>query len=111
MDGKSLARIGAIVFVAVAITATAVEMSRKEETAESWATTRPVPTPNDPLRAELFRCQALGEAGPRDPACLRAWAENRRRFLAPESRAAGRLPDATAPSEPAPANPQPGEAR
>ena len=29
MDGKTLARIGAIVFVAVAITAAAIEMNRK----------------------------------------------------------------------------------
>jgi conjugative transfer region protein TrbK len=31
MDGKMLARLGAIVFVAVAITATAIEMTRKED--------------------------------------------------------------------------------
>ena len=31
MDGKLFARIGAIVFVAVAVTATAIEMTRKEE--------------------------------------------------------------------------------
>ena len=31
MDGKLLARLGAVVFVAVAITATAIEMTRKEE--------------------------------------------------------------------------------
>jgi conjugative transfer region protein TrbK len=30
MDGKMLARIGAVVFVAIAITATAIEMTRKE---------------------------------------------------------------------------------
>ena len=38
-------------------------------------------TTRDPLRAELARCGAMGEAGGRDPACLHAWAENRRRFL------------------------------
>jgi type IV secretion system protein TrbL len=32
---------------------------------------------NDPLDAELARCSGMGEAGPRDPSCLRAWAENR----------------------------------
>ncbi|MER8421093.1 putative entry exclusion protein TrbK-alt [Mesorhizobium sp. M1329] len=37
----------------------------------------------DPLRGELIRCRDLGEAGTRDSACLRIWAENRRRFLAP----------------------------
>jgi conjugative transfer region protein TrbK len=83
VDPKTLARIGAIAFVAVAITATVIELTRKEE--------RPAPAPSgpaqagatDPLREELFRCQSLGEAGPRDPACLRAWAESRRRFLSP----------------------------
>jgi len=112
MDGKMLARLGAVVFVAVAITATAIEMSRNEQPAETWASSRSNTTPSDPLRAELFRCQALGEAGPRDPACLRAWAENRNRFLAPGARPAERLPDAVpAPHPPAdaavPAQPAP----
>jgi conjugative transfer region protein TrbK len=93
MDGKMLARLGAVVFVAVAITATAIEMSRKEEAPEAWPSGRPAVTAADPLRDELIRCQALGEAGPRDPACLRAWAENRNRFLAPGARPAERLPE------------------
>ncbi|HEY9579523.1 MAG TPA: putative entry exclusion protein TrbK-alt [Rhizorhapis sp.] len=93
MDGKTLARLGAVVFVAVAITATAIEMSRKEEAPEAWPSGRTTQTPTDPLRDELIRCQALGEAGPRDPACLRAWAENRNRFLAPGARPAERLPE------------------
>jgi conjugative transfer region protein TrbK len=107
MDGKVLARIGAIVFVAVAITATAIEMNRKEKPAESWASGRPAATSRDPLRDELIRCQSLGEAGPRDPACLRAWAENRNRFLAPGARPADRLPNA--PTVPQPVPPQPVE--
>lgn len=83
MEGKMLARFGAIAFIAIAITATAVELTRKEERPE-MEPVRPAQTSaEDPLKAELFRCQGLGEAGPRDPACLRAWAENRRRFLAP----------------------------
>lgn len=120
MDGKMLARLGAVVFVAVAVTATAIEMSRNEEPAESWASSRPNATPSDPLRDELFRCQALGEAGPRDPACLRAWAENRNRFLAPGARPAEQLPeaapaphppaDADGPAQPAPVSP-PAETR
>jgi conjugative transfer region protein TrbK len=107
MDGKMLARLGAVVFVAVAITATAIEMSWKEEAPEAWPSGRAAVTTADPLRDELIRCQALGEAGPRDPACLRAWAENRNRFLAPGARPAERLPDMA----PAPRNdttPQPG---
>lgn len=94
MDGKMLARLGAVVFVAVAVTATAIEMSRNEEPAESWASSRSNTASSDPLRDELFRCQALGEAGPRDAACLRAWAENRNRFLAPGARPAERMPEA-----------------
>lgn len=120
MDGKLLARLGAVVFVAVAITATAIEMSRNQEAGESWTSSRPTMVSPDPLRDELFRCQALGEAGPRDPACLRAWAENRRRFLdpgaqpAPPLSAAAPAPrpstDLTPPAQPAPASP-PAEAR
>ena len=49
MDGKLLARLGAIIFVAVAITATAIEMTRKEDAPASQVL-RPVPdTPADPL--------------------------------------------------------------
>lgn len=93
MDGKLLARLGAVVFVAVAITATAIEMNRKEEAPELWASGRAAQAQTDPLRDELIRCQGLGEAGPRDTACLRAWAENRNRFLAPGARPAERLPE------------------
>jgi conjugative transfer region protein TrbK len=101
MDMKMLARLGALVFVAVAILATAVEFGRKE--------VEPSPLPSassgepDPLRAELVRCQMLGEAGIRDTACLRAWAENRRRFMAPGARSMERLsetPPSTAAEDP-----------
>ena len=101
MDMKMLARLGALVFVAVAILATAVEFGRKE--------VEPSPLPSassgepDPLRAELVRCQMLGEAGIRDTACLRAWAENRRRFMAPGARPMERLsetPPSTAAEDP-----------
>jgi conjugative transfer region protein TrbK len=81
MDGKTLARLGAVVFVAVAVTATAIEMTRKDDQQDSpHAQARSV-TERDPLDAELARCSGMGEAGPRDPSCLRAWDENRRRFL------------------------------
>ncbi|MES2174846.1 MAG: putative entry exclusion protein TrbK-alt [Pseudomonadota bacterium] len=93
MDGKMLARLGAVVFVAVAVTATAIEMTRKEEAPETWPSDRAAEEPADPLRDALIRCQALGEEGPRDPECRRAWAENRQRFLAPGARPAERLPD------------------
>ena len=80
MDGKLLARLGTIVFVGVAITATAIEMTRKEE--EPVQALRPSEDmPADPLRAAQRRCQLLGEAAVRDTECLRTWAETRDRFL------------------------------
>ena len=81
MDGKTLARIGAIAFVTLAIVASAIEMNRKEETREVFAGAAKVQTGPDPLAAALGRCSGLGEAGPRDRSCLAAWAANRRRFL------------------------------
>jgi conjugative transfer region protein TrbK len=95
MDAKMLARLGAIVFAAVAITATAIELTRKEQEPNVSGLHRVQGEPVDPLRAELIWCAGIGEAGPRDPGCLRAWAENRERFLAPGSRPAERLPEAS----------------
>ena len=91
MDGKLLARMGAIIFVAIAITATVIEMTREDEPAQ----THPAPTfqPSaDPLRQSLRRCQQLGEAAVKDPDCLAIWAENRDRFL-------GRTPVPAAPHQ------------
>lgn len=81
MDGKTLARIGAVVFVAVAIVATAIELNRTPDSQNSAPTVaRPAPE-RDPLDAELARCSGIGEAGSRDPSCLKAWGQARRRFL------------------------------
>ncbi len=83
MDGKVLTRIGAIVFVAVVVTAAVIDMARRDSPAPS----RPAPAigveaaRTDPLRESLVRCQGIGEAAIRDSDCLDAWAENRRRFL------------------------------
>lgn len=93
MNGKMFARLGAVVFVAVAITATAIELTRKEEAPVSSSARPTESVLVDPLRDELIRCQFLGEAGTRDAACLRAWAQNRERFLAPGARPAERLPE------------------
>lgn len=83
MDGKILARIGAIVFVTLAVTAAVLDMARKDApTADRPRLTIGADTPRaDPLRDTMVRCQGLGEAATRDADCLAAWAENRRRFL------------------------------
>ena len=83
MDGKTLARVGAIGFVTFAITATAIELSRKDDPPLYRGVAAATQTGVDPLKTELRRCQQLGEAGTRDPACLQAWADNRDRFLKP----------------------------
>ena len=99
MDSKLLARIGAIVFVAIAITMTAIEMARPPEPMREAPVSVAETTATDPLLIELRRCQSLGQAGASDPDCLRAWAENRRRFLAPGARPAARIDDAATPQE------------
>jgi conjugative transfer region protein TrbK len=82
MEGKTLIHVGAVAFIAVALTATAIELTRPTVQLEAFA--RPTVEPSiDPLASELMRCQGLGEAGPRDAACRAAWAESRKRFLTP----------------------------
>ncbi|MFE3839204.1 putative entry exclusion protein TrbK-alt [Pseudogemmobacter sonorensis] len=80
MDGKMLARLAAVVFVAIAITATVIEMTRQDDPAPV-RTAPALQPPADPLRESLRRCQQLGEAAANDPGCLATWAENRDRFL------------------------------
>lgn len=108
MDGKTLARIGAVVFVSIAVTATAIEMTRKGDRQNSPATQAHSLSEQDSLGAELARCSGMGEAGARDPSCLKTWAENRRRFLGESAP----TPAPTAPATmfpSAPANVPPGK--
>ncbi|WP_454919105.1 putative entry exclusion protein TrbK-alt [Xanthobacter sediminis] len=85
MDTGMLMRLGTVVFVALAITATAIEMTRKGEEPAPRSAGRSEKTEPDPLREDLHRCARLGEAGGRDPGCLDAWAQNRARFLSPKA--------------------------
>ena len=84
MDGKILARIGAIVFVAVAVTATVIEMTRRDEPAREESAPVLAPQMLDPLREGRRRCQQMGEAAANDAECLSVWAETRDRFLGRE---------------------------
>ena len=90
MDGKMLARLGAIVFVSFAITATAIEMARKDAAPETERV-HAVEPKRDALREGQRRCQQLGQAAASDSACMRIWAESRDRFL-------GRSPTPSAPT-------------
>ncbi|WP_319798438.1 putative entry exclusion protein TrbK-alt [Nitrobacter sp.] len=92
MDGKMLARIGAIMFAAVAITATAIELTRKDDAPASSPMPQLHPA-TDPLRLAQRRCQQLGQAAASDTECLRVWVETRDRFL-------GKTPAPIAPPTP-----------
>jgi conjugative transfer region protein TrbK len=84
------ARIAAIAFVMLAIAVTAVQIKHGDQKPVAPSSSSTVIVDGDPLRVELSRCQLLGEAGAHDAGCLRAWAENSRRFLrlaAPSSEA------------------------
>lgn len=83
MESKTFARIGAIAFVAVAITMTALQLRGDPKPAPADAIVTVMEPDGDPLPAVLRDCAALGQAGAQDRDCLAAWAESRRRFLSP----------------------------
>ncbi|MGI9375017.1 MAG: putative entry exclusion protein TrbK-alt [Tsuneonella suprasediminis] len=82
MDIKLFARIAAIALAAVAITLGLLRMREPPPPPPPDPVTiaEDVP-PVDPLRGELRRCQAIGVDAASDRDCMRAWAQNRRRFL------------------------------
>lgn len=88
LDTTAWVRIAAGAFVALAIAATAVQLSRGGEEPE----TSPVPAAaaavSDPLAAELERCKTIAPASGLDEACERVWASSRRRFFGSPSGAA-----------------------
>ena len=101
-----LARLGAVVFVGVAITTTVIELTRKEEEPEVRSLALRPGVDVEALERQLRGCRDMGEAAIRDPACLKLWAANRDRFLGqnPEAprTAAPEAPTPTATIEPAP---------
>ena len=84
VSAKTWARIGAVAFIAFAVLVSMLSArhGRPTPVAPAVASAQD-PAAADPLVVELYHCQALGQAGASDPDCLRAWAENRRRFLTP----------------------------
>lgn len=90
MDTKLFARVAAIALTAVAITLGLLQM--REPQPPGPATIAEHVPPVDPLRAEMRRCQAIGVEAASDRDCLRAWAENRGRFLGSDMQSS-ELPD------------------
>ncbi len=90
MEGKAMARLVAILFLAIDMTVTLIRMERSGDLPPLPG--RPSPSqPEDPLRAEQRRCQRMGEAAAEDADCLRVWAVTRDRFL-------GRAPESASPA-------------
>ncbi|MCB2078348.1 MAG: putative entry exclusion protein TrbK-alt [Caenibius sp.] len=97
MDSKLLARIGAAVFVGLAIAMTLVQLHEEPQTFETRTVTRQE-SDRDPLSAQIRACAQMGELALSSPDCRAAWAEKRRRFLGVDpSEANSGLQDLTPP--------------
>lgn len=83
MDGKLIARIGAAVFVGLALAMTLVQLREEPGPRVEPAATVRVPD-GDPLPARLGACSDMGELALSSPDCRADWAEKRRRFFGVE---------------------------
>ena len=107
MDTKLFARVGAVAFVAIALTMTALTLREGPEAVRPETITVWEPD-GDPLAAQLKACNAMGELALSSPDCRAAWTEKRRRFLGvPDDNAEADAPvigshDDKAPLVPAP---------
>lgn len=96
MDSKLLARVGAAVFVGLAVAMTLVQM--RQEPAPRPEPVREVWVPDgDPLPAQLQACADMGELALSSSDCRAAWAEKRRRFFGVDHPEAYSGLDASAP--------------
>ena len=84
MDTKLFARVGAVAFVAIALTMTALTLREGPEAAVPDTITVWEPD-GDPLPAQLKVCNEMGELALSSPDCRAAWTEKRRRFLGASS--------------------------
>ena len=83
MDPKIIARATAVILLAGAVLACALELTWQDRTLKSSA--QPVPDEIDLPAGELARCKDLGSEAAHDATCKAAWAQNRARFLAPSA--------------------------
>jgi conjugative transfer region protein TrbK len=80
MNPMIIARTAAVVVLAGAVLACALEWAQRNRTPASSTATAHDKT--DPLADELSRCKALGAEAANDAACKVVWSQNRARFLA-----------------------------
>lgn len=79
---RSLLRFTAI---AVVVAATIIAIGEASRTDDGSRDVAPAAMKNDPLAADLARCRDVtAEQLAADDTCRRVWAENRRRFFAPQ---------------------------
>lgn len=80
MDVRIAARMIAVLALGAAMTAAL--MALRGDGTEDAAPHSLLRPGGEPANSELARCRDLGIAATDDPACKKAWVENRRRFLA-----------------------------
>ena len=78
---KTYTRIAAAALVGIAITMSVLHMREPASMAPDTVATLTDNDGDDPVRAELRRCQTLGAAAAEDQRCLNAWATQRSRFF------------------------------
>ncbi len=75
--------------IAVVIAATVIAIGEATRTDDASRDVAPGATTSDPLAADLARCRDVtAERLAADDTCRRVWAENRRRFFAPNNKPA-----------------------
>ena len=74
----AIARAAGLALVAIAVSAAALRFHAQSQRVGTQQVTPTVTA--DPLAAELKRCEHVAAQAKDDPACEKAWAENRRRF-------------------------------
>ena len=83
---RSFLRFTAIAVVVAAIVIAIGEASRTDDASHDVV---PLTTKSDPMAADLARCRDVtAEQLAADDTCRRVWAENRRRFFAPNNKPA-----------------------
>ena len=83
MSGSLAFRLGAIALASLAVVVAALQARRGPTPGPGPAAAPPAAAVASPAVPDpaLARCQALGAAGAQDAACLKAWADERHRFL------------------------------
>lgn len=87
LDRPKVRRVVAVLIVGTILAGVAAWLAGVDDREGVRESSAPVAARSvDPLRAELLRCNGLGQAALDDAGCRAAWAENRRRFFGSPNR-------------------------